>query len=480
MTRTGSQVQITYDGQDITSYAIYQSCSFEVQFSAIPGTFEVVLKDEARDLGPFITGKEITLSIDGTLMFGGFLTQVGRRFAFPVVRTDAAHGGIEEVHARQWVLTGVDYNILFDKRVLRYSTALTHAKFLTQLDHFHNDQMAGYLIRNRLADYIDASDIDLISEVEDVDYVIPWEHPNTKGAWVQQGTTWRKQMEDFSQFNGAVWYIRPDKVLVFKALESMQSVWGFSDVPNHRPIFDDSTFNGSTYGFRELEAVEDGSYITNDALIWGGSEWAGQHGGTLFARHENEASILAHGRWQTAETHFGEAGYGIQKGVTQRAELIVEGSPSQREEQLYGLKFPQWQFKMVWYGHDVPEWEPGDPATRCHLLPGQISTFWMYSFGPDTAHPLIQLLPLRQLRVSFPSLGSATSSSMGSSGSSSPIRGHSGAIFSRRRPRRLSFKLGPPRTPPRVPDRVQSEVSLRWSPLMDLARRSRSTSPLMM
>ncbi len=384
----GSTVVIKYDGTDITHHVMFESASFEVQFSAVPGTFEFTCKDEEQTLAPFVTGKEVTLTVDGKLMFGGYLTQVSRKFAFPVDRTDAAHGGVTEVKTRLWVLRGVDYNILFDKRVLRFSTADSAAGFLKQLPSFLGSRKDGWLIKNELCPkYLDLSGFDYSTEVDEVDYVWVDETSREKKlAWTQQGTLWRKQMEDFSQFSGAIFYISPDKKLHYHAIEDMEADWGFSDVPNNR----------NTIGFREMDCTEDGSYISNDALVWGGSEWAGTSGGTVFARHKNDDSISRHNRWQIAETHFGEQGYGIQKGVTQRAQLIVDGSPSQQGDQLYGLKYPQWQFRFAWFGHDVPGGN--------HLTPGQLVMIHLYTFGTDPAHPLIKLLPLRQIKISFPEL----------------------------------------------------------------------------
>jgi hypothetical protein len=383
--KTGSTVVITYDGADITSKVLFKTASFEAQFSAIPGTFEFTCRDDEQSLGPFVTGKEVTLSVDGKLMFGGYVTQVSRKFAIPVDRVDK---GVGEVKTRQWILRGVDYNILFDKRVLRFSTEDENPGFLAQLPSFLGNRKDGDLIRNDLcATYLDVPDINCVDEVEDVDYVVFDVASRAKRmAWMQQGTSWRRQMEDFSWHSGAVWYIKPDKHLLFRALEDMEAPWGFSDVPN----------GVSTIGFRELDCTEDGSYIVNDAMIWGGSEWAGDSGGTVFARHKNEESIDRHNRWQIAETHFGDQNFAQQAGVDARAQTIVEGSPSQQEDQLYGLKFPQWQFRFAWFGHDAPG---GD-----HLTPGQLVMIHLYTFGDDPAHPLIKLLPLRQIRISFPNL----------------------------------------------------------------------------
>jgi hypothetical protein len=410
MTRTGSTVAITYDGIDITSHVLFQSCSFELQMSGVAGSFEITLKDTVQSIGPFVTGKEVTFTIDGHRMFGGYVMQVARKFAFPVDRTDAAHGGVASVASRQWVLRGVDYNILFDKRVLRFSTDMSGRGFMKQLPHFWNDEDIGVLVRRLCADYIDIGSIDYTTYVDDIDTPVPhsWypdgTAPHTKGAWAQQGTQWRQQMDEFTQFNGGIYYIDPEKRLHVHAIESMEARWGFSDVPNHLPVTDDpaikdpDTFQGSTYGFRDLDATEDGSMIINDALIWGGSEWAGPNGGTLFARRQNEESIDTHNRWQLSEVHFGE--YGVQSAVDSRAEVIVNGTKSGRENQQYGFRNPQWQLKFSWFGHDVPFLN----GARDHLRPGNLVTTVLYSFGSDLQHPLIQTLPLRTVRVSFPGL----------------------------------------------------------------------------
>ena len=406
MPRTGSTVVITYNGTNITNHVLFESCSFESQMSGIAGSFEITLKDTARSLGPFVTGKEVTFTVDGVRVFGGFVMQVARKFAIPVDRTDAEHGGVASVKTRQWVLRGVDYNILFDKRVLRSGTALSGSGFMSQLPSFWNDDDIGMLTKRLCANYIDIGNVDYNTYVDSIGPVIPWEAPHTKGAWVQQGLPWRQQMDDFTQFNGGIYYIDPDKKLHVHSIEDMNARWGFSDVPNHLPLTMDAgqkapdQFQGATYGFREIDAAEDGTMIINDALIWGGSEWAGTSGGTLFARRQNEDSISSHGRWQLGETHFGEDSYGIQSGVNARAEVIVNGTKSGRENQQYGFRNPQWQFRFAWFAHDAPMYN----GVRDHLRAGQLVTIVLYSFGEDLQHPFIQTLPLRSVRVSFPEL----------------------------------------------------------------------------
>lgn len=390
---SGSSVVITYDGTDITRYVLFASATFEAQLNATPGTFEFTVKDVDQTFS-FITGREVTLTVDGQLIYGGYLTMVSDKFAIPVDDTTAAHGGPEAVQTRQYVLRGVDYNILFDKRVLRNAS-----NYLKQIPSFSPSRTIGDLIRNDLTQlYLDIpAGFDTTTFVDNIG-TLPNTSGQTKLAWMQQGTTWRKQMEDFTQFNGARWYIDAEKNLHLHALDTSEARWGFSDVPNKRLVVPGTIYQGASYGFRELDATEDGSALVNDALVWGGSEWAGS-GGTVFAREENAESEAEHNRWQMAETHFGEQGFGIQEGVDARATLIVNGSPSQQGDQLYGLKHPQWQFRFAWFAHDVPTLV----SAKDHLVPGQLVTTTLYTFG-DATHPLIQTLPLRQVRISFPML----------------------------------------------------------------------------
>jgi hypothetical protein len=385
-------ITITYDGTDITDNVLFESASFESQLSAIPGTFEFTVRDAAQELS-FITGKEVTLDIDGVRFYGGYLTMVSEQFAFPV--DDTITFGSQAVKTRQWVLRGVDYNILFDKRVIRNPSS-----YKTQIPGFDGDMMDGEAIRTLLCPrYLDLpDDLDYTSEVDDVSDLSEFTTTNSQGlyAWQQQGTVWREVMTQFSALSGAIWYIDGSKVLHWHSIEDTQSDWGFSDVPNRLPVSAGSYL--ATYGFREMSATEDGSFLINDALIWGGSEVAGE-GSVVFAREQNEESIALHNRWQLGETHFGEPGYGIQSGVDKRARLIVEGSASGERDQLYGFKYPQWQFRFAWHDHNLPDVEAGR-----YPVPGSFFPIILYTFGTDAAHPLIKTLPLRSLRISFPEL----------------------------------------------------------------------------
>lgn len=381
----GSSVVITYDGTDITSHVIFSTATFESQLNAVPGTFEFTCKDEARTLS-FVTGKEVTLTIDGQKMFGGYVTLVTRKFAFPVDDTT------RQVRTRQWTLRGVDYNILFDKRILHHQSALD-----VQLPNFPAGSKDGDLIKEMCANYLDLpAGFDTTTYVDNVTTV----NPDAEGAWLQQGSTWRQQMADFAAFSGAVWYIDANKNLIFRSLEDSLAPWGFSDVPNKISLNGKPANTLSTWGFREIDIVEDGSFIINDAFVWGGSEFAGD-GGTVFARAQNAGAISQYGRWQYAEARFGQPLFKSQQGVETRANVIVNGPPGAVDgDQNRGLRYPHWQIKLAWFGHDVPD----IGGTRQHLVAGHLTTHVLFVQGSSNSNPLIQTLPLRQVRISFPEL----------------------------------------------------------------------------
>lgn len=379
-----SIVVIRVDGTDITDRILFGSASFESQMAAIPGTFQLTVKDDDQTL-VFTTGDEITLDIDGTRVFGGYVTQVSQKFAFPVVDSSNA----SNVTARQWSLRGVDYNILFDKRTLRNTSDYYH-----HLGTFSAGSMAGALIRDSLTTFLDIpSGFDLTTEVDDV--VTP--NPDSVGAWLEQGSTWRKQMEDFARW-GAVYYLNAQKKLIFKAVEESEAKWQISDKPNLYPIPSGYGYK-PTYGFREGEFTDDGTLIVNDALVWGGSEWSN---GIVFARRQDATSIATRGRWQHAETHFGQLK--SQAQVDNRANVIVDGTVSGTSGPLTrGLTSPQATARVTWFNHKVPT-DPNAGGAKSHLRPGDVVTFILYTLGADVAHPRIMNLPLRSVRISFPGL----------------------------------------------------------------------------
>jgi hypothetical protein len=390
---TASDIAIKINGVDITNKVIYSSARFESQLGAIPGTAEITVKDEDQTFDA-TTGDELTLDIDGVRLWGGRVLIVARIFALPVVDTSTPGN----VLARQFRLSAIDYNILFDKRIIH-----NPADHLHHFPFFALDQTMGALIRDELtALYLDLDD-DGLDTTTFVDNGFaprfdangnPDPDGTKSGSWPQQGSYWRKAMEDFAQF-GFIYYIDGSKNLHFHEVEDSVAPWGFSDVPNKLPLPN----AGATYGMREYEDVEDGSAMANDAFVWGGSEWAGT-GGTVFARKQNSASITAHQRWQYPEVRFGELR--TQGEVTARANVIVSGNTTGAVggDTSRGLAVDQKQVRVAWFGHDVPLLS----GVKAHLLPSDVVTFSMYVMTEDGINPLVIVLPLRTFKITFPTL----------------------------------------------------------------------------
>lgn len=388
---SGSVVVITLGGADITNRVIFESASFENLINAQPGVCEFTCLDPSQDFDP-ITGDEITLEVDGVLLWGGYLTQVSRThpFAADLVPVDP-----NDYSKRYWILRGVDFNILFDKRVVRRT-----ANYVNSIPSIAGSTQDGAAITSLFTNYIDTpAGFDVSTYVDDITTVSsngtsPW-------SYVQQGTKVREQMDQLTFRSAAVYYFDAAKNLHWHAIEDIESRWGFSDQPNNVAITASPVeFQNATYGFREVEATEDGTGLVNDALIWGGSEWAGA-GSTVFKRTQDTTSQTNHGRWQVGEAHFGEPDFGIQDDVDARANAIVLGPPgADAYGQLKGLRYSQWSFGFAWHDKDVPSIS----GTKIHLTPGQLVTIELATFGET------KLLPLRSLRISFPEGNPADSS----------------------------------------------------------------------
>ena len=361
---------------DITDDCIFEQCSFESQFNGAPGTFDVRVRDQSQTHF-FETGYELQLTVDGITMFGGYVTSVGMTSMAPAADVPDDPGDYE---MRVWHLTGADYNIILDRRIFRNTSDYLKQIKITQT-------VDGAILRHAINNYTDMSDfstsgIDDVATIPDITYVL-----------LQQGWTVRKEMETLLLFSGAVYYIDGDKTIIWKAYDNAEKRWGFSDVPNHAAITaSPDEYQGATYGFNTVEATEDSTQMANDVFVWGGSEWAGS-GGTVFDRETDTDSIDDHGRWQHAETHFGEELYKSQRGVTAVANAILDGPPgTDAKGQEKGLKLPQWQFTFNWNSTNVPELD-GD---RDHIRAGDLVTINLSMFG------VTKLLPVRSLRISFP------------------------------------------------------------------------------
>lgn len=399
-----STVAITYTAPggspaDITSYVLFRDCYFESQLAAVPGAFSITVRDMAQTQS-FVTGGTITLSVDGVLLYGGYIRTVTRQFAVPVDKTTTPSA----VVSRQWLLTGVDYNILLDKRVA-HKTPLSDT---SQIGITPNDY-DGNLIRNNLATYFDLpSGFDATTKVANVNSFTAATLGASTMFW-QQGETLRSFLDQFvvsstrtdngAAFYATVYYIDAAMRLNYLAIQNQSAPFGFSDKPD-----------GSTFiGFRDGSQSEDGSSIANDVFVWGGSPFTAN--GTVVVGHAtNTTSVTAHNRWQLADVHPGDDLYKSQNQVNARANALISGlttgtSPVTGAQ---GLVNPDELYTLTWFGHDVPL-SGGSPQ---HLTPGMVVPLNFWTFSTDGGStPYSISVPLRQIKVSFPNLSPITSPS---------------------------------------------------------------------
>jgi hypothetical protein len=380
-----STVQIYYDGNEIAQESVlFRSVWFESQLGAQPGQFEMTIKDPNQTLS-FVTGKHVRLVIDGQALFGGFVFQVSKRFAF--LADDTVTAGAAGVKTRMWRLRGVDYNILFDKRFL-YNVA-TPRQIIPKAS---GDLQDGQVVQLLTSNYLDLADddIDLTTKVFNVGDPTP-----TGGSYGfnSVGAPWRKEMLAVSAHSGAIWYIGPGSttkmILYYRGREVSTPAWGFSDTPN----------SVTTFGFRELEFTEDASNLVNDALVWGGNPYGvtGTTATLTFGRAQDTTSITDFFRSQRGEQKFGDEGYITDNACEVRANVIVWGradadpNPGATGEDSAdpnrGLRVPQKFLRLVWFGDDVPT----------VLIPGSVVTVDLNTFGDEAT------LPVRSIRIRFES-----------------------------------------------------------------------------
>lgn len=382
-----SEITITYDDQDITRHVLFSDCSFESAIQATPGAFNVTLKDPDRTLGPFTTGKELKVSLDGIRFYGGYVLQAYRRNFFPAVDTH----DLSRVHTRQWILKGMDYNYKFDKLVL-----YNHGTPTKQVDNVAHTTYDGAIIRSFFPSVFDfESGWDLTTYVQDIH-----QFPDAY-IWQTPGSTARDQLSDLAQY-GAFFYADALKRLHYEPVQALVPSWGFSDTPAAS-----RALGGTWIGYREGQSIIDATAQTDDAFVWGGTQFSNNGKGTvIFARKKDAPTIAAHGLWQYPEIHVGDTGFASQAQVTARANAIITGaSDGTVIGNGVGMLLPEDQYQATWFGHDVPR-VLGVPQ---HLVPGAVTPLHVWTFSEDGGlTPYILNLPLKQLKISFPTLEDGT------------------------------------------------------------------------
>lgn len=360
-----STISLLYDGYEIIQDTIIADAVFESQADGRAGTCSFRVKDAGNidgdyygfpsnriPPGTFKTGLVIELRIDDVLVWSGVTQNVTRAYAFEAENTLAD----PNAHQRYWLVEGVDWNILFNKRVV-----WNQAEPTVRVPAFTGAENDGDVVKLIMDSYMDLSG-DGISQagVTTVGPLSPYGEPFNAA---NVGDAWVSVMDRITASNGAIYYIDPDKVLQYRDAEIITAPFVLSD----QPQVDDNSI-----GYRDMAVSSSATEMANDALVWG---VGGGSPSAVFARIEDATSIAEHGRLQWGDYR---SDMWLTQSVERRAESYIYGSPTSRR----GHKDDHDQIAVTIF----------EPTFRV----GQVVDFRNNTFGYQDD------VPIRQMRITFP------------------------------------------------------------------------------
>jgi hypothetical protein len=346
-----SSVVIKYDGTNITDLCSIEESTFTTA-STSPGSCSIAYKD-TRQRYRFTPGKQLELIIDGKRAWDGYLISVEYNYWFATHTANCEP--CPHVTPRKLILKGADRNVLLFKRVMYDHDDPTNLS--SQI------WPAGTADRVILIDaierYVDDLDgVDYTSMVEEVASPDYWQEIRPNGP----GTTVYDLFKDIAKMTGAVFYIDPDRRLIYTDVETPNAAFKLSDRPGTGEV-----------GYRDLLLLKDASQIVNDALIWG----AGQGSDNLvFHRTTDNSSVALHGRWQNTDGF--RSNLWKLDSAKHTADTIVYGSPQNKR----GRKDPAVSVRCTIF-------EPG-------LRVGEKVEF------ESEVHGFSDVIPIREMIVTFP------------------------------------------------------------------------------
>lgn len=295
-----STIVIRINGTNVTADVIFSDAAFGSQVNGQPGPANLRVRDKGH-IHNFKAGQTLTLDVDGTRVWGGWMTLVQPAYAFKVDdTTDATET------ERLWIITGVDYNMLFSKRFL-----INVAHPTKQIPNFPAGTHDDTLIFDMVANLLDLSGDGITTG--GVDHVGS-PNPDHAGNVGNPGDSWGAAMNIIRQPIGSIFYITPGKVLTYVDVDTADAPFALSDTPS-----------GAEIGYADMTIQRDATNMVNDALVWGAGTSPSHT--IKFGRSEDATSIAAHGRWQSGE--FTTLLF-RQASVDLRASTKVYGSPSNK------------------------------------------------------------------------------------------------------------------------------------------------------
>jgi len=228
---------------DLTGDVLPEGTTFTQSARVGPGTFEMTLKDAHSE---FVGGEEIRVSVDGYRVFGGYVSDVERGYAF---EDDAGQPLV--------FLKGTDYNALLD-RLLVYNAEWDEKKEgsggYRTWKPFSKGTLDSTIIKTVATRYMSdpgKMGLDMTTYVDTIETPAP-----TTGFQMESGMSLRNLLTEISRITEGVWYIDPFKNLHYHSREVVTSEFPITD-------------GDGGIACRGLKISTSLSVVTNDVFVWG-------------------------------------------------------------------------------------------------------------------------------------------------------------------------------------------------------------------
>ena len=221
-----SVIVISVDGTPVTDDVIIAGASFISLVNGSPGQCAFQVRDDAHTYS-FLAGQSITMSIDGTVYWGGYVMRA--RYTYPLSVMDTTITPVTV--ARYWSIEGVDYNILFQKRIVfKPSDPTGKLDFMYPVDTYDDT-----IIKDIFDNYLDISGDGLtrtdVNRVAKAFLDIAGVTHKAGGMVASAGMTWGDMMNSVARATGGVYYITPDKNLHYVDAGTVTSAYTLTDRP---------------------------------------------------------------------------------------------------------------------------------------------------------------------------------------------------------------------------------------------------------
>lgn len=385
-------IVIKLAGVDITNDVEISSAMFSMQVNGSPGSCSIRIKDMGHDYEP-VTGKVITLDIDGVRQFVGYATRITRTYAFDVDNTAAPL-----TTPRFLTLEGVDINVLLSKRVVYYKLEpnlgpLRPPEALQcsaeKSDMWATNTPAKDIVEYVFDNYTDFGGDGITYDIKD------FGSPNPDACRTYSASqTFDSFMQGINQFLNGVYYIGPDEVFYYHDALVAPSAYSLTDSP------DPESPDPYKIQARKITILSDATDMVNDAFVWGTAQGWDK---VTFSRYQDNidvstvdgtilSSITDHGRWQKSAYPT------IYQQTT--ADTIAESMVNGFGEIQYGAKWDKIVVRTTVYEpvFNLGDWVDMEFWTWSGPLHSPFDA--PYGNGLGTG-PLQISLPLRRKEISF-------------------------------------------------------------------------------